>query len=50
MGKICILSAAKYLCGQKDDDYEITLELHGGPENIKTNTKWSLETQIQTHK
>lgn len=47
--KVCILSAAEYLCGQKDGAFEITLELHGGPEDIKTSTKWSLETQIQIH-
>ena len=33
--KICILSAAEYLCRQKDGAFEITLELHRGPENIK---------------
>jgi len=47
--KICILSAAECLCRQKDGAFEITLELHRGPENIQTSSECSLETQIQTH-
>lgn len=48
MDKICLLSAAEYLCRQKDGAFEITLELHEGPESIIAGTEWSLETQIRT--